>query len=158
MVRWRRYGKDRLYVNGPDGERYGWGDLVTGAIEVTEDHHRQLVESLLSEHPAWRHKPRPGQSPQTLAGDAPSSAGSSSVASGGVEPLVSPGDGVPKPWVDLALNRPGEAARARAVELRQAAPVRTTLARFLGVHTDERAWRIGADGEESIARELAKLG
>jgi hypothetical protein len=28
----------------------------------------------------------------------------------------------------------------------------------LGVHTDERAWRIGADGEEEVGRRLAKLG
>ena len=41
---------------------------------------------------------------------------------------------------------------------RQAAPVKTLLARVLGVHTDERAWRIGADGEEAVAARLAKLG
>jgi hypothetical protein len=27
----------------------------------------------------------------------------------------------------------------------------------MGVHTDERAWRIGADGEEEVGRRLAKL-
>src|SRR5665213_264156 len=32
------------------------------------------------------------------------------------------------------------------------------VARVLGVHTDERAWRIGADGEEEVGRRLAKLG
>jgi hypothetical protein len=36
--------------------------------------------------------------------------------------------------------------------------VRSQLARVLGVHTDERAWRIGADGEEEVGRRLAKLG
>ena len=41
--------------------------------------------------------------------------------------------------------------------LRQAAPVRTLLARALRVHTDERAWRIGADGEEKVAVQLGKL-
>jgi hypothetical protein len=28
----------------------------------------------------------------------------------------------------------------------------------MGVHTDERAWRVGADGEEEVGRRLAKLG
>jgi len=27
MKRWRRYGKDRLYVNLKDGTRVGWLDL-----------------------------------------------------------------------------------------------------------------------------------
>lgn len=38
-----------------------------------------------------------------------------------------------------------------------AAPRRAALARVLGVHTDERAWRIGADGEEKVAIQLAKV-
>lgn len=31
------------------------------------------------------------------------------------------------------------------------------LARVLGVHTNERAWRIGADGEEKVAAQLEKV-
>ncbi len=48
-------------------------------------------------------------------------------------------------------------ARRQAVALKEAAPVRTLLTRVLGVHTDERAWRVGADGEEKVAAQLAKL-
>lgn len=58
---------------------------------------------------------------------------------------------------DLAARRPGAQAREQAVALRQAAPVRTFLARVLRVHTDERAWRLGADGEEKVAAQLDKL-
>lgn len=32
------------------------------------------------------------------------------------------------------------------------------VARLLGVRTAERAWRVGAKGEEKVARELANLG
>jgi hypothetical protein len=35
--------------------------------------------------------------------------------------------------------------------------VRTMLARVLGVRTDERAWRLGARGEQTVAKQLAKL-
>lgn len=56
------------------------------------------------------------------------------------------------------MNRPGAAAREQAVALRREAPVRTLLARAMRVHTDERAWRIGADGEEAVAARLARLG
>lgn len=46
-------------------------------------------------------------------------------------------------WTNLGLNRPGQAAREQAIAHKQAAPVKTLLARVLRVHTDERAWRIG---------------
>ena len=61
-------------------------------------------------------------------------------------------------WNDLASNRPGQSARKKAVELRQAAPMKAVLARILGVHRDERHWRVGADGEEEVAWRLRKLG
>ncbi len=64
----------------------------------------------------------------------------------------------PEPDNDLAANRPGQAARKQALAAKQAAPVRTFIARALNVHTDERAWRVGADGEEEVARRLEKLG
>ena len=58
---------------------------------------------------------------------------------------------------DLALRCPGQAARTRAEEARAEAPVRAVLARIMGVHTDERAWRLGADGEVSVGAQLDKL-
>ena len=60
-------------------------------------------------------------------------------------------------WIDLARNKPGQAVRARALEVKQQAPVRVFLGRLLGVHNSERAWRVGADGEEKVARRLRKL-
>lgn len=36
--------------------------------------------------------------------------------------------------------------------------MRTLLARALGVHTEERAWRVGAKGEQTVGRELERLG
>ncbi len=59
-------------------------------------------------------------------------------------------------WEDLAARRAGAMAREQATALQQAAPVRTFLTRLLGVHTDERAWRIGADGEAKVAARLDK--
>ncbi len=62
------------------------------------------------------------------------------------------------PWRDLAQNRAGEAARRRARQLQGAAPFRTFVQRLLGRHTEERSWRIGADGEEEVGRRLRSLG
>ncbi|MEO8698343.1 MAG: nuclease-related domain-containing protein [Acidimicrobiales bacterium] len=70
-------------------------------------------------------------------------------ADGGGEPRVA--------WNDLTANKPGAEARARALEIKQRAPIRVFLGRVLGVHNNERAWRVGADGEEEVARRLDKL-
>ena len=62
-----------------------------------------------------------------------------------------------RPWIDLATNPAGAEAREQAVAARDAAPVKTLLARVRGKNTAERAWRIGADGEEKVAARLAKV-
>jgi hypothetical protein len=59
---------------------------------------------------------------------------------------------------DLTTNMPGDAARRRATQLRRQAPVRTAIARLLNVHTQESAFRTGAEGEVLVARRLASLG
>jgi len=64
----------------------------------------------------------------------------------------------PEPEHDLVANKPGQAARGMALAAKQAAPVKTALARVLGVHTAERAARVGADGEEEVGKRLQKLG
>ena len=59
---------------------------------------------------------------------------------------------------DLSGNRPGASAQAKAQEHRIDAPVRTLLARLMGVHTDERAWRVGARGEQVVATVSRRSG
>ena len=58
---------------------------------------------------------------------------------------------------DVALRRAGEMPRAEAQAAREDAPVRTALARLMGVHTSERAWRLGAVGEVLVGAQLDKL-
>lgn len=58
---------------------------------------------------------------------------------------------------DLAQNQPGAMARAEQRKLFTKAPVRNTIARFFDLHTDERAWRVGAIGEERVASRLERL-
>jgi hypothetical protein len=57
----------------------------------------------------------------------------------------------------LVTRNAGGSAREQAKELRDAQPVRTRLARLLKVNTDERAYRVGAEGEETVGRRLARL-
>jgi hypothetical protein len=97
----------------------------------------------------------PVQSPTPRAGLVTNHAAVSPSTS---EPLTAESIVAEPEWQDLALNRPGQAARAKALELKQAAPVKTFITRALGIKTDERAWRVGADGEEEVAWRLRKLG
>lgn len=57
----------------------------------------------------------------------------------------------------LITNRAGGSARAKSKELRGADPLGTGLARLLRKQNDERAWRIGADGEENVGSRLDRL-
>ena len=57
----------------------------------------------------------------------------------------------------LLGRRAGASAAQKSADLRRAAPGRAMLARILGVHTDERAWRRGATGERVTARWLGRL-
>ncbi|MFN3602306.1 MAG: nuclease-related domain-containing protein [Dietzia sp.] len=74
-----------------------------------------------------------------------------------VEPVAAP---VTEPrWHDLADTRAGAAARERAIAERDAqGMVRHLFARLVDAKTDERAWRIGADGEQAVAQQMAMLG
>src|SRR5665213_35704 len=58
---------------------------------------------------------------------------------------------------DLFANPAGMAARSMATELKRQAPVKTAISRLCGIKTPERAFRIGADGEEMVGRELGRL-
>jgi len=59
---------------------------------------------------------------------------------------------------DLSLNRPGATLRMRAGEIQQAHPFRVFILRLFGEHSQERAWRRGAEGEEEVGWQLRKLG
>lgn len=166
VVRWRKYGKDRLYVTAEDGTKLGHHDLGTGQdLILVPDRAAELHEALAD----WRADvPNPtlqgnaAAAGTVMLGDVPGPQSAEPRPAEAVDQAPGVGN-VPADvlaeatWEDLATRRAGEMAREQALALKQAAPVRTMLTRVLGVHTDERAWRIGADGEEKVAAQLAKL-
>jgi hypothetical protein len=173
VTRWRRYGKDRLYVTARDGSSVGWHDLQTGATHFEQsadgDAVRGAVDSWLKEHPT---KERSARTPQLATAPTaeptrhhPSSntsdmwgplRNSEALSSEKVHTRQEAFESAQN-WDDLADRRAGAEARKQARGLRAMAPVSTLAARILGIHTEERAWRIGADGEEKVASQLAKL-
>jgi len=157
---WRRYGHNRLYIT-TDGTRLGYWDLNTNTAHPDDAANGPAIEAAvrewLSEQPA-----APSTTPAVEAAVTPTP-----IAAHIDEPRLPPaglrhrpeGHSADAPqWDDLAKNKAGAAARAQAQALRDAAPVRSFVGRVLGVKTAERAWRIGADGEEAVVAQLNKLG
>ncbi len=149
-TRWKRYGKDRVYLKTVDGADVGHIDLTSRSIVATSPEHEPDLRACLAR---WTRDAQ--QTPAVSdreANEAPVTAPHIE------EPL--PGELVAgcDPLQDLAGNVAGAAARTRRDEVNAQAPVRNFVARILGVKTDERAWRVGAKGEEKVAAELGKLG
>jgi hypothetical protein len=149
VQRWRRYGHDRVYVKREDVD-LGYRDLKTGDIRCGDaantDLVAQVTAAMFEQAEAERqpeYQPRHAEPRPTVA----------------PRPATAPRADAPTlPDRDLALNVPGQSARDQALQLRAIAPVRTFVARLVGAKTDEGSWRIGADGEEEVARRLARLG
>jgi hypothetical protein len=154
VQRWKRYGHDRAYVKLGEQD-LGYRDLKTGTVhcdrpELADTVSRAtlaLFDHVQSAAAAQAYVPRHGAPQDTPPDEKPVPAPRRA------EPAVEL-----QPDRDLALNRPGQAVRQIATDLRDAAPVRSFIARMVGAKTDERAHRIGAEGEVEVARRLERLG
>lgn len=175
-TRWTRFGHDRLYVSARDGARVGWVDLHTGATHPSSPEWALVLAACFSEwvgSTSW-HPSHPlahdsgGHVQQVPAAGSAARPGpvygpvthraTTHAASPPPAPTAAHQDEPDRaPWWDLATTPPGAAARSKALELARAAPRRTFISRLLGKRTEERAWRIGADGEELVAAALHRL-
>ena len=157
--RWRRYGHDRLYASTPGGTDLGYLDLATGRFHSDDMSNLPLLRRAVDDHFAAQRSPHQGPCPGPAPAAAPSPGPASAPA---LAPAPAPASG-PSPteprWHDLAEAPAGAATRERALAERAAqGPIRHLIARLVDAKTEERAWRIGADGEEAVAEQLAGLG
>lgn len=164
-VRWKRHGKDRLYVNGDDGRPVGWVDLLTGGRTLTDPACEQAFAAAVND---W-YVESATNGDETFAASVNPPAISErdeATCSTPADPLpegaeVTTAEPASLPWHDLATHVPGQAAREQAVRqlaaMKERTRVGTFLARAFNVKTDERAWRVGANGEEAVGDRLEKL-
>ncbi|WP_256840809.1 nuclease-related domain-containing protein [Ornithinimicrobium cryptoxanthini] len=149
--RWARYGHERLYAETPRGTSLGYLDVKTGRLHSEEPSNLPLLEKAIGDHVATN-QVTVRAVPAAIPTPAP-------VVSLMTTPAEQPHEIAPPAWEDLSATPPGAAARARAeAEREEQGWLRHGLARVVGARTDERAWRIGADGEQAVAAQLAKLG
>ncbi len=137
VVRWCKHGKDRLYVNQPDGRRLGWHDLLEGTDHADAPAHLAVVQAAAAR---WRAErvPTPSRGDQGELGSE-------------LRNAAAPG------WSDLTGRAPGQMALAQADAVRAAAPKRGFWARLFGPPPADRSWRVGARGEQLVGQELARL-
>ncbi|MET7936805.1 nuclease-related domain-containing protein [Streptomyces sp. NPDC005322] len=134
VVRWKRYGHDRLYANLPNGTVAGWADCATGAITVLQVVYRDSVTAALTEH---------------LRDIAPAPASASAQVSRLPLPPLTPAE-------DLASNAPGHAL---APHVATAAPgsLARIVAWLLRRPIEGDSWRKGLAGERRVGAELDRL-
>jgi hypothetical protein len=146
VVRWRKYGKDRLYVNDEAGLRIGWVDLLTGDATIEQPAQTDAFRAAVAAHHA------------EAAADV---ADSVDTAAKPLPAVPSPRPSAEPAWVDLAGNRPGQGVReladAELAAMKERSRAGTFIARTFDMKTDERAWRVGAGGEETVGARLEKL-
>lgn len=124
----------------PDGIQVGWVDLSTGERHLVADALRQEFEAAL-----------------TAYGDVPGQLAPACTAELDAVPSVPCGE---QEWTDLAANRPGAGARARArrgADDAQRSRMGGWVARALDLRVDEREWRAGAIGDDSLGARLDRL-
>lgn len=155
-TRWKRYGKDRVYVKTIEGNDVGHVDLVERTV-VTKiaDYEAELRDCLARWTTGTESAPEEAGS---VAPTPPPVEAEVEAALPETEPSTSVACASDDGGRDLAANVAGAAARAKRNEVNAQAPVLNFVARMLGVKTDERAWRVRAKGEEKVAGELGKLG
>ncbi|WP_189860651.1 nuclease-related domain-containing protein [Streptomyces poonensis] len=132
VVRWKRYGHDRLYANLPDGTAVGWADCKTGVITVLRAEYREPVTAILTQY---------------LAGIVPVPA--SAVPGRPVLPPLTAAD-------DLASNAPGDALRPQVAAAGVSAWARV-VAWLLRRPIEGDSWRKGLAGEQRVGAELDRL-
>lgn len=164
-TQWRKYGHDRTYLSIEDDVRIGWVDNKTNILTIEVEEHRNACE-------AWQEA---NKSEQSLVDQSPLEDTKAIATPEGqaVAPEVenpveetkvledTSSETLDEEWTDLALNRPGQSAREQAeIHLatdREKSKFWTGVARVLDVKTEERAWRVGANGEETVGGRLDKL-
>ncbi|MFF7357996.1 nuclease-related domain-containing protein [Streptomyces filipinensis] len=152
---WKRHGKDRLYVNLPDGTAVAWADRATRVVTIKTQKYRDEALALLRLH----------LGDGITVDSAPSSAPTSRPA----PPVRQPNHSAPRhraerpaslpplsPGEDLARNRPGARLLGMIAE-RGPSTAQRIRAKVLRQSSEWDSWYTGLEGERRVGRELARL-
>ena len=159
VQRWRKFGHDRWYVNDSNGTTLGWMDARTGDLHLEDQAYRGAVLRALGPHVSdgsGTTEPARAAAPSVPPPPTGPPVGATAAPPPPPAPHCEP-YAVRVTHRDLGGREAGTEVAKQAAALREQAPVKAFAARLLGVHTDERAWRVGAVGERKVAKRLQKL-
>ncbi|MFI0741381.1 nuclease-related domain-containing protein [Streptomyces sp. NPDC021100] len=155
---WKRHGRDRLYVNLPDGTAVAWADRGTKAVTIKVQKYRVEALVLLRQH--LGDSVTVNQAAETdvePSGANPGAERPQSDAPSGSLPNRMPK--LPKMTVadDLARNPPG-AGLLEALAVRGPSPIQRFWSKVSGRTSEWDAFYVGLAGEQRAGRELERLG
>ncbi|MFJ7960771.1 nuclease-related domain-containing protein [Streptomyces sp. NPDC096319] len=151
---WKRHGKDRLYVNLPNGAAVAWADRATKVVTIKVQKYQDEALALLRRH----------LGDGVTVGSSSAGAAPSALAPRAPEPSPAPERRAPRsaslpplaPSEDLARNRPGARLLGLIAE-RGPSTAQRLKAKVLRQASDWDTWYTGLDGEQRVGRELARL-
>lgn len=172
IKRWTRYGHDRAYARDGNGNNLGWICLKTQALHLEDTPLAASAAAALADFCAQqggssethsRGRDNPGDSKPDTSADVITSTPPVSTARQ-VTPTatsIPSATSLTSKHVDLALNVPGQGVRAQAdaawAKSKEESKFFSYFARIFDIHTEERAWRCGAEGEEFVGEKLNRL-
>ncbi|WP_329196446.1 MULTISPECIES: nuclease-related domain-containing protein [unclassified Streptomyces] len=155
---WKKHGKDRLYVNLPDGTAVAWADRATKTVTIKVRKHQDEALALLRRHlgdgltvgPTSSPPREPGfTAPSRQSGQPWHPAPKHRSERPAALPPLSPSE-------DLARNRPGSRVVAMIAE-RGPSAVQRLKAKVLRQSSEWDSWYAGLEGERRVGRELERL-
>ncbi|WP_037889165.1 nuclease-related domain-containing protein [Streptomyces sp. NRRL S-87] len=155
---WKKHGKDRLYVNLPDGTAVAWADRATKAVTIKIQKYQDEALELLRGHlgdglvvtsaAAPTREPRP-VTPSVESGHPAHATAQRRIERPAPVPPLSPSE-------DLARNRPGSRVVGMIAE-RGPSMVQRLKAKLLRQSSEWDSWYAGLEGERRVGRELERL-
>ncbi|MFD9104100.1 NERD domain-containing protein [Streptomyces virginiae] len=156
---WKRHGKDRLYVNLPDGTAVAWADRASKTVTIKIRKYQDEALALLRCHlgdgltvgsaPSTVRESRPAAPSRQHRQATPSPARKPRSEGPAALPPLGPSE-------DLARNRPGSRVLGLIAE-RGPSTVQRLKAKLLRQASDWDSWYAGLEGERRVGRELERL-
>lgn len=160
ITRGNYYGNELAYAANATGTRLGYINLGSGKVKIHVESERAAVTEALQAYALSLSEPQSSPPVKRSSTPFPTEAPTPVKTP---PPATSPvhSDATTTEEVDLAGNLPGQLTRQRAAEewerqKRIGRPL-AILAKLADAKSDERAWRVGAKGEEVVGKQLNKL-
>ncbi|NUP18540.1 MAG: NERD domain-containing protein [Streptomyces sp.] len=155
---WKRHGKDRLYVNLPDGTTVAWADRLTNVVTIKVSTYRDEALALLRKHLGDSMTVRPHREARSSTVPEAPPPKPSRQPDASSPPRRGRPVALPELTIadDLAENRSG-AVVLETIAARGPSTAQRLWTRVLRRESEWDSWYVGLEGERRVGRELQRL-